>query len=113
MKKTVLLLLVGIQLLFANSLDSLLDEYKTTNDKSLRTVDEKLGHVFIYSQKDLRLMQYKKLSDILKELPLLNLNKNRFGVSNLSLSGSKTTVSGFFRFFINDHEISSIHTQSP
>jgi iron complex outermembrane receptor protein len=113
MKKTVLFLFVSIQLLFANSLDSLLDEYKTTNDKSLRTVDEKLGHVFIYSQKDLRLMQYNKLSDILKELPLLNLNKNRFGVSNLSLSGSKTTVSGFFRFFINDHEISSIHTQSP
>lgn len=87
--------------------------YETTSDKSLRTIDEKLGHVFIYSQKDLRLMQYNKLSDVLKELPLLNLNKNRYGVYNLSLGGSKTTVSGFFRFFINDHEISSVHTQSP
>lgn len=113
MKKTLFLFLAFFQCIFANSLDSLLNEYKTTSDKSLRTIDERLGHVLIYSQKDIRLMQYNKLSDILKELPLLNLNTNRYGVSNLSLGGSKTTVSGFFRFFINDHEISSIHTQSP
>ena len=100
-------------MLFSNPLDNLLQEYNTTTEKSLKTVDEKLGHVFIYSQKDIKLMQYHNLSDILKELPLLNLNKNRFGSSSLSLAGSKTTVSGFFRFFINDHEISSIYDQSP
>ena len=57
-------------------------------------------------------MQYHKLNDILKELPLLNLNKNRFGISSLSLAGTKTTVSGFFKVFINDHEVSSIYNQS-
>ena len=113
MKKILFPILLSVQCLLASSLDSLLNEYETTSDKSLRTIDEKLGHVFIYSQKDLRLMQYNKLGDVLKELPLLNLNKNRYGTNNLSLGGSKTTVSGFFRFFINDHEISSVHTQSP
>ncbi len=58
-------------------------------------------------------MQYTKLSDILKELPLINFNHNRYGIPSLSLAGTKTTVSGFFRFFINDHEISSVHSQSP
>ncbi|PLY06680.1 MAG: TonB-dependent receptor [Arcobacter sp.] len=98
---------------FSNSIDNLLQEYNASSEKSLKTVDEKLGHVFIYSQKEIQLMQYHKLNDILKELPLLNLNKNRFGQSTLSLAGTKTTVSGFFRFFINDHEISSIYDQSP
>lgn len=97
----------------SNSLDNLLQKYNTTSEKSLKTVDEKLGHLTIYSQKDIKLMQYHKLGDILKELPLLNFNKNRFGQSSPSLAGSKTTVSGFFRYFINDHEISSIYDQSP
>ena len=98
---------------FSSSLDNLLQEYNTNTEKSLKTVDEKLGHVIIYSQKEIQLMQYHKLNDILKELPLLNLNTNRFGQSSLSLAGTKSTVSGFFRFFINDHEISSIYDQSP
>ncbi len=58
-------------------------------------------------------MQYTTLSDLLKEFPLSNLNKNRYGISNFSLPGSKTDVSGFFRFFINDHEVTSSYTQAP
>lgn len=99
--------------LFSDTLESLLDDYETTTKSSLQTVDEKMGHVLIYSQKDIRLMQYNKLSDILKELPLFTLNKNRFGVANPSLAGSKTATTGFFRFFINDHEISSAYSKSP
>ncbi|WP_419769469.1 MAG: TonB-dependent receptor plug domain-containing protein [Candidatus Marinarcus sp.] len=111
--KILLLFCLLFSTLFSDTLESLLNEYETTTENSLQTVDEKLGHVFIYSQKEIRLMQYNKLSDILKELPLFTLNKNRYGVSNPSVAGSKTMVSGFFRFFINDHEISSVHTKSP
>ncbi len=112
MKIFVLFFVLFYTSLFSSSLENLLQEYNSTNEKSLQTIDEKLGHVFIYSQKDIQLMQYQKLNDILKELPLLNLNKNTFGVSSLSLSGTKTTVSGFFKVFINDHEVSSIYNQS-
>lgn len=109
-----ILLLLGLlsSLLFSDSLDALLQEYKSTSDNSLQTVNEKIGHVVIYSQKEIRLMQYTKLNDILKELPLFNINTNQFGLTNYSLTGSKTTTSGFFRFFINDHEISSGYDQS-
>lgn len=99
-------------LLYAQDISSLLEELESNNEASLYTVDEKLGHVSIYSQKDLRLMQYTTISDLFKELSLSNLNKNRFGVANLSLPGSKTNVSGFFRIFINDHEISSSYSLS-
>ena len=112
MKKLILLFIILYTSSFATNLDYLLEEYDTINEKSLQTVDEKLGHVFVYSQKDIKLMQYHKLNDILKELPLLNLNKNRYGLSSLSLAGTKTIVSGFFRVFINDHEVSSIYNQS-
>lgn len=110
--KIIVLLGLLSSLLFSDSLDALLQEYKSTSDNSLQTVNEKIGHVVIYSQKEIRLMQYTKLNDILKELPLFNINTNQFGLTNYSLTGSKTTTSGFFRFFINDHEISSGYDQS-
>jgi len=112
MKKVIVLLLFLANALFADALDSLLQEYQSTTEKSLKTVNEKLGHVVIYSQQELRMMQYTKLDDILKELPLMSLGKNQFGSSSPLLTGSKA-VSGFFRFFINDYEISSAYLQSP
>ncbi len=112
-KRYLLLFLLSTSSIFADSLDSLLEEYEKNTQESLYTLDEKLGNVTIYSQREIRLMQYTTLSDLLKEFPLSNLNKNRFGSLNLSLSGSKTDLSGFFRIFINDHEVSSSYTMSP
>ena len=112
MNKIFLPIIIFTNILVANPLNNLLEQYKTTSEQSLQTVDEKLGHVVIYSQKEIRLMQYKTLNDILKELPLINLNKNRYGFDSPGLSGTKTAVSGFFRFFIDDYEVSSVHTQS-
>jgi len=112
MKKIMFLLFTFIGVLYADSLNNLLKEYEDNSQKSLQTVNEKLGHVLVYSQKELKLMQHNKLGDVLKELPLLNLNRNRYGLTSPSLAGTKTTVSGFFRLFVNDHEVSSIHTQS-
>ncbi len=104
---------ICINFMYAQNIDTLLQEYESSTKKSLKTVDEKLGNVTIYSQEELKRMQYTTLSDILKEFPINNFNTNKLGVSNLSLSGSKTDVSGFFRLFINDHEVSSIYMQSP
>lgn len=111
MKKLFLISFFFVNILIANNLDSLLNEYENTTSKSLRTVDEKLGHVVVYSQKEIQLMQYNKLSDILKELPNMNLNRSNFGNYSPLIIGSKTTT-GFFRFFINDHEMSSIYNQA-
>lgn len=112
MKKIIFIFSILINILCADSLNTLLQEVEETSHNSLQTIDEKLGHVLVYSQKELRLMQHHKLSDVLKELPLINLNRNRYGLTTPSLAGTKTTVSGFFRLFVNDHEVSSIHTQS-
>jgi len=112
MKVLCFVLILFSNVLFADSIISLLKEYESTSENSLKTVNEKLGHVIVYSQKEIRQMQYTKLSDILKELPLMSLSKNTYGLTSPLLAGSKS-VSGFFRFFINDHEISSSFNQSP
>lgn len=113
MIKYLILIILLTNLITADSLSNLLEEVESNKEKSLYTVDEKLGNVTVYSQKELRLMQYTTLSDLLKEIPISNLNKNKFGNLNLSLPGSKTDVSGFFRVFINNHEVSSNYTMTP
>jgi len=112
MRNFFFIFLLSVSYLYADSLTNLLTQYEETSDKSLQTVDEKLGHVVIYSQKEIQRMQYHRLSDILKEISHMNLNRNNYGLTNLSLTGTKTSVSGFFRLFINDHEVSSMQTQS-
>lgn len=100
-------------LVFAENLDNLLEEYKISSDLSNKTMDEKVGHLTVYTQQQLKQMQYNKLSDVLKELPLLNLNNNIYGVKNISIAGFNSPISTSTRIFINDHEVSSVHTLSP
>lgn len=107
------LISLAINFLFSSNLESLLKEYESSSKTSLKTLDEKMGHVIIYTQNELQKMQYQTLSDILREIPINNINTNRMGINTLSLSGSKSEANGFFRLYINDHEVSSIYIQSP
>lgn len=100
-------------IVFADNLDNLLEEYKLVSDLSNKTIDEKIGHLTVYTQQQLQQMQYNKLSDVLKELPILNLNSNIYGVENISIAGFNSPISTTTRIFINDHEVSSVHTMSP
>lgn len=111
--KTLLSLLLLNSLAFAESLDNLLEEYKISSDLSNKTIDEKVGHLTVYTQQQLQQMQYTKLSDVLKELTILNQNNNIYGVKNLSIAGFNSPISTSTRIFINDHEVSSVHTLSP
>lgn len=98
---------------YASNLESLLEEYEDSSKNSLETLNEKMGHVVVYTQEELQHMQYSNLSDVLRELPTYNLNVNKFGLNTISLAGSKTDVIGFFRLYINDHEVSSVYNESP
>ena len=98
---------------YASNLESLLKQYEDSSKNSLETLNEKMGHVVVYTQEELQHMQYNNLSDVLRELPTYNLNVNKFGLNTISLAGSKTDVIGFFRLYINDHEVSSVYNESP
>jgi iron complex outermembrane receptor protein len=113
MLRFLIVLFFIVTLSFSSSLESLLLKYQNSSKNSLETLDEKMGHVIIYTQDEIQKMQYQTLADILKELPLNTFSTNRYGLSNLSLAGTKTDITGFFKLYINDHEVSSIYNQSP
>ncbi len=111
--KVFLFIIFFTTIVFSQELDNLLKEYESSSKNSLETLNEKMGYVLVYTKEELELMQYNNLADVLKEIPSSNANINRFGLNTISLSGSKTDVTGFFRLYINDHEVSSIYNQSP
>ncbi|MDQ7056545.1 MAG: hypothetical protein Q9M89_08905 [Persephonella sp.] len=59
------------------------------------------------------MMQAHTLSDILRLVPLFNFLPNQYGVESLLNPGNPVNVSFVFRIYIDDHEVSSIHTYSP
>ncbi|WP_457625590.1 TonB-dependent receptor plug domain-containing protein [Persephonella sp.] len=92
---------------------SLMKKYEEESDLSKKTKVESLGHVITFTRKDLELMQAYTLADVLKLVPLNNFLPNRYGVETLVNPGSPLTVSLVYRLYIDDHEVSSIHTYSP
>ena len=119
MKKSILLLLIITAFIISNKVDAkedisvLLRKYEEEADLSKKTKEESLGHVIIFTRKDLEMMQAYTLSDILRLIPLNNLLPNSFGVETLLNPGRPPTVPFVYRLYIDDHEVSSIHTYSP
>ncbi|WP_457641535.1 TonB-dependent receptor plug domain-containing protein [Persephonella sp.] len=95
------------------TLAELLKEYKEVADYAQKTRIESLGHVIVFTREDIENMQAEKLSDLLHYLKVGWGVPNRFGVENLSFQGTSTGISTFVRLYINDHEVSSVHTGSP
>ncbi len=97
----------------AENISTLLTQYQSESDLSKYTKQESLGHVIVFTREDLDTMQAYTLKDVLKVLPMFNYGPNKFGVISLSNAGESIRISTFYRLYINDHEISSIHTYSP
>lgn len=91
----------------------LFKKYEEKADLSNQTKRESLGHVIVFTRKDLDIMQANYLSDVLKLVPLSNFGPNEFGVESLTNAGELYKISTKYRLYINDHEISSIATYSP
>ncbi|ACO03492.1 TonB-dependent receptor plug domain protein [Persephonella marina EX-H1] len=95
------------------TLTELLKEYKQASDYAQKTRIESLGHVLVFTREDIERMQAFTLADLLQYLKVGWVVPNRFGVENFSFQGTSTGVSTFVRLYINDHEVSSVHTGSP
>ncbi len=108
-----------IGLLFFNiafaqeDIKSLLSEYETVADLSNRTKTESLGHYITITRKDLEVMQAYTLADVLKSLKVHTYTPNAFGVYQLTASGAQPALNTSYRLYIDDHEVSSIHTDNP
>lgn len=113
MSKFFVVLPLLFSFLQASNLDALLERYENKSKTNIKTINEKLGHVLTYNKKEIEKYNYKKLSDILKEIPATNIQLSNFGLPTLSLATSKSQISSFFRVYINDFELNSAYNASP
>ncbi|WP_457622454.1 hypothetical protein [Persephonella sp.] len=98
---------------YGEDLRSLLKKYEEEADLSNKTKKESLGHLIVFTRKDLEIMQAYTLGDVLRSFPLTNFLMNSFGVKGMGLPGSAPSIPIIYRLYIDDHEVSSIHTSSP
>jgi iron complex outermembrane receptor protein len=94
-------------------ISTLLSTYEESMDLTNKTRVESLGNHVLVTRKEIEMMQANKLSDILKSLKLHTFVQNNFGVYQLTPAGGGVGVTTSYRLFINDHEVSSLHTDNP
>ena len=105
-----LLLTGGI---WGQDLEELIKEYEEAAELSRKTKKESLGHLILFTRKDLDRLQARKLSDLLKHIRLITVSNNNFGILTINEFGNYTPIPKNIRLYINNHEVSSLHTGSP
>lgn len=106
-------ILLVSQVLHAEDIDELLSKYEESADMSNKTKIESLGHYIVLTRKDIEMMQAYTLSDVLRSLKFHTHLPNRFGVYQPTLAGQPPSINTSYRLFLDDHEVSSIHTDNP
>ncbi len=117
-KKLILLfvfsiLIINFKVFPMGDISELLQEYEEASELSQKTRIESLGHVVVYTRKDLEIMQAYTLSDVLRTLKLNQQLINRFGIENMTNPGVYPATPTSFRLYINNLEVSSVHTDNP
>ena len=98
---------------FSQQIEELFKEYKEASELYRKTRKESLGHLILFTREDLDRMQAYRLSDVLKAIRFFTLSSNRFGILTLNGYGDVSPIPRHIRLYINDHEVSSLHTGSP
>jgi iron complex outermembrane receptor protein len=111
--KALLGVLLSFLFLKAQDISGLLEEYRKASELYRKTRKESLGHLILFTREDIERMQAYRLSDLLKSLRFFSLANNRFGILTLNEYGGYSPIPRYVRLYINDHEVSSLHTGSP
>ncbi len=104
---------IGVAYSQSGDILSLMKKYEEESDLSRKTKRESLGHVIVFTRKDLEIMQAYTLGDVLRLIPLYNFMPNQYGVETLMIPGRPIIVPFIFKLYIDDHEVSSLHTFNP
>ncbi len=98
--------LLFTQILHAEGIERLLNEYKEKNDLSQKTIDENKGHLVLFTRDRLERMHARTLKDVLKMTPVIYYHENRYGLPDPLVSGAfEPYRSNFIRLFIDGVEI--------
>ena len=105
--KGLFLILVMINILFAESIDTLLKDYEQESDLSKQTKSESAGNLVVFTRDDLERMQVETLSDVLKSLRFFSYQENRLGQADSLNQDPITYYSKSIRVYLNENELFS------
>ncbi len=98
---------------FSQEIGQLLKEYEEASELYRKTRKESLGHLILFTREDIDRMQARKLGDLLKSVRFSTIANNQFGIQTVNEYTAYSPIPRYIRLYINDHEVSSLHTGSP
>ena len=105
-KSLILLCLLSLGTLYAENVNSVLQEYNQKNALSQKTIDENKGHLVLFTREKLERMHAKTLKDVFKTTPAIYYHENRYGLPDPLTSGAfEPYRSNFIRLYVDGVEI--------
>lgn len=105
-RSLIFLCLFSQVVLYAESVDRILEEYNQKNDLSQKTIDENKGHLVLFTRERLEKMHAKTLKDVFKTTPVIYYHENRYGLPDPLTSGTfESYRSNFIRLYVDGVEI--------
>lgn len=92
--------------IYAQNVDSVLQEYNKKNALSQKTIDENKGHLVLFTREKLERMHAKTLKDVFKTTPIIYYHENRYALPDPLTSGAfEPYRSNFIRLYVDGVEI--------
>jgi iron complex outermembrane receptor protein len=105
-KSFILLCLLTSGVIYAENVDSVLQEYNQKNALSQKTIDENKGHLVLYSRDTLEKMHAKTLKDVFKTTPIIYYHEDRYALPDPLTSGAfEPYRSNFIRLYVDGVEV--------
>jgi len=93
-------------IVYAGSVESILQEYNQKNALSQKTIDENKGHLVLFTRDKLEKMHAKTLKDVFKTTPMIYYHENRYALPDPLSSGAfEAYRSNFVRLYVDGVEI--------
>jgi len=105
-KSLIFLCLLSSGTIYAQNVDSILQEYNQKNALSQKTIDENKGHLVLFTREKLEKMHAKTLKDVFKTTPVVYYHENRYALPDPLTSGAfEPYRSNFIRLYVDGVEI--------
>jgi len=106
-KSLVIISMFSFSFIYAENVNSILEEYNQKNALSQKTIDENKGHLVLFTREKLEKMHAKTLKDVFKTTPVIYYHDNRYALPDPLSSGasSEAYISNFIRLYVDGVEI--------
>jgi len=105
-KGLLFLYLLSSSMVYAENIDSIMQEYSKKNALSQKTIDENKGHLVLFTREKLEEMKAKTLKDVFKTAPVIYYHENRYALPDPLTSGAfEPYRSNFIRLYVDGVEV--------